>query len=101
MDKHKDLIHACSCSALTHIVRFSLDLDYRQVCVHVALADDVPFFHRLKAAIKYVFGRTCNYGYASEVLLEIEQQEELRDWLLKAIDMFHEANDITAKKDNT
>lgn len=78
-----DLILGCSCSQLSHSVRFSV-FDDGEAYIHVALDYERSFWGRLKVAWRYLFRSVCAYNDASEVMLYPADYPKLRSWLDKA-----------------
>ena len=76
----------CNCSCSEHSLRFTYfpDDEHFPIYINTFLGDYDNIFKRIWTAIKYVFGRTCKYGYFSECMLEFGQVQELIDILEEA-----------------
>lgn len=59
----------CKCTSMDHIVRFSYEPDDCELYVTVHLAP-LPFWKRVKNALRYVFGRRSRYGDHEEVIVD-------------------------------
>ena len=84
-----ELVCVCSCSALSHSVRFSYwpmdDDDPFIAYVTVQLDSQRTFWSRVKAAWRHVFGSVCNYGDCAEVLLKEEDLPKVVAWAQRAM----------------
>lgn len=70
--KDQSSIIICSCHSTEHqmVIHHDADPLYGPICyVHVHL-NQRSFWHRVKYAIKYVFGYKCRYGAWDEFILE-------------------------------
>ena len=69
----------CNCSSIEHQLVFSTIADDpdRWVYVHVHLCG-CPFFQRLWAGLKYIFGYKCKYGNFEEVILDESHADQLQ-----------------------
>jgi hypothetical protein len=84
-----DLIIACSCSSLGHVVRFSswhngegLPVD---IYLHVSIDRTESFWRRAGYVWRYLMGRgVCNYLDATEVSVDPEDVPRIQAWLEKA-----------------
>jgi len=91
MSPPDELIVTCSCSSLHHSVRFTFwpyddsdDTKGFEAYVEVSLDYDPSWWRRLKVAVQYLFGRTCRYGKASEIVVKEQDLPKLRSWLERA-----------------
>lgn len=88
IDEQDDLILACSCAALDHVVRFGRSVDqegHSDLYVSVSLVRERSFWRRLKTSLRYLFrGNVCRYVCATEVLVEPSDLPKLREWLGRA-----------------
>lgn len=64
----------CSCHSDEHQIIIHHDLEDRLVYLHIHLAGR-PFFKRLIAGVKYIFGYKCRYGAWDEMILTSDQAE--------------------------
>jgi len=77
----------CSCSSPEHQLFLSFDDEYPwndSVSITFHLASR-PWYKRIWAATRYVFGYKCQFGHFDELLLEYDQVEEMRDSLNKCL----------------
>lgn len=77
---NQDLM-TCKCSSLEHIMIITYDEEDVFVSIHLKT---LPFFKRIWAAIKYVFGFKCSYGNFEEIILSkssIPQLKEIIEFL--------------------
>ena len=72
-------VFICKCSSLEHQFSLSTDDEYAYIGVHLA---PLPFFQRLKLAVKYIFGYRCRYGSFDEILLDPIMALSLGDYLI-------------------
>ena len=83
-----DLVLVCSCTHLGHVVRFSRfdggDDDPQTLTISVTLEHAPSVWKRMLVAWRYLFGRTCAYGSASEFILTDADIPKVRAWLDRA-----------------
>ncbi len=72
----QELVLCCSCSGLTHVIRFTFDGDF--AAIEVALPP-TRLLRRIGLAFSYIFGGPCRYLNASEVVLKYEDLCKLKD----------------------
>lgn len=82
----------CVCSSEEHVVRFIFDIDedsrFSSIYLGTQLAP-LPFFERVVAAIKYIFGYECKYGHWEETIIDLDAAKELRsefDWFITSVE---------------
>lgn len=75
-----ELILGCSCSQLSHSVRFAY-WDDGEAFITVALDYEHSWFRRLAVAWRYLRRSVCGYSAASEIILRTEDYVKLRQWL--------------------
>ena len=66
----------CACFTDEHLIIFHYDPEYGDLYASVHLCK-MPFFHRLWAAIKHVFGYKCKYGCFDSWQLNPEQADRM------------------------
>ena len=64
----EDILLICECTSKEHQVIFSHIVGYNTVYVSVHLSK-LPFFKRVVAGLKYIFGHKCKYGNFEETIL--------------------------------
>lgn len=60
----------CRCHSLEHQILFSWDDDIGENVYMSIHLNKLPFWNRVKYAIKYIFGRQSRYGAFDEVILK-------------------------------
>jgi hypothetical protein len=74
----------CACSSEEHVIRFAFDIDkdprFSSIYLGTQLAP-LPFFARVKTAIKYIFGYECKYGHWEETIIDLDTAKELKSAL--------------------
>lgn len=87
IDHRDELMVVCSCSTLSHAVRFAFWTDEHQddfeAYVDVCLIR-TTLWNRIKIAWSYLLNRTCGFGEVSEIVLRKEDLGKLRAWLDRA-----------------
>lgn len=71
----------CGCGADEHTLRFTLDLDERDLHTSIFLNDYRRWYQRLWVAIKYTFGYKSKYGDWDCWILHEPDAERLRKML--------------------
>lgn len=75
MDYFKKQTFICGCHSNEHQISMLLDTDNDLFfTVHLA---PLPFFRRIKNAIKYIFGHRSVYGDFEEFILKIEDVDKM------------------------
>ena len=72
----------CRCGSDEHTLRFTLDiadLDYKEIYSSVFLNQWRPWWKRVWAAIRYVFGYKCKYGHWDCWTMDENDATRLRD----------------------
>jgi len=60
----------CRCSAQEHLWRIWFDDDSYEPVVYASFfLAELPWYRRLAAAVKYIFGYKCRYGHFEEFIL--------------------------------
>lgn len=70
----------CQCESLEHSIRFYYEPDLECVVLDTHLIR-IPLCKRIVYAIKYVFGYQSKYGAFDETLLNVDNIEELKEFL--------------------
>ncbi len=78
--EHTDLL-ICQCQSPEHQIMFLWDDDENPAVYMEIHLNKLPFFKRLKYAIKYIFGYKCKYGAFDEVILKPEDAYKVKDIL--------------------
>ena len=85
MEKGKHEIMLCACSSDEHQIIFhpfeDIKLDNGKLIKSVycsILLNNLPFFSRLKNAIKYIFGYKCKFGHFEEFIIDSNNVEKLK-----------------------
>lgn len=76
----KRTLFTCACSNIEHSFVVTSDEDYVFIEIHLA---GLPFWSRLKNAIRYVLGKKSKWGDFEEVLLVPYDAVKLGDSLLE------------------
>lgn len=76
----KRTLFLCRCGSLQHSFVVTADVDDLFLEIHLS---PLPFWHRLKNAVRYVFGRRCEWGDFEEILLTPEMALDLGDKLVE------------------
>ena len=80
MKEMKRTLFLCRCFSIEH--SFVVSADEEDVFIEVHLSS-VPFWSRVKNAVRYVLGRKSKWGDFEEVLLSPEQALDLGDKLVE------------------
>jgi len=83
MNKRK-IIFECSCRDIEHVLMFDLDTSeegFPLLLAFVYLWYGLPFWKRVRNAIKYVFGYKTRYGDFGEFILSDGDEDDLIDLL--------------------
>ena len=80
MTEMKRTLFVCHCGSLEHSFVVSADEDLFYVEVHLS---PLPFWRRLRNAVRYVFGRRSPWGDFEEVVLDPYEALTLADSLLE------------------
>lgn len=75
----EEVIAVCTCSHLSHVVRFTRNED-GEVIAEVSLSHEKSFWRRLRAAWRYLFNDVCGYGDCAEVYLKPEDLKKIQGW---------------------
>lgn len=77
-NKTKELF-ICSCTSTEHQIVFKYDKEevYPIVYTEIHLSK-LPFFHRLKYGLKYIFGYQCKYGAFDEFIFDKDDAKKLQ-----------------------
>lgn len=78
-------VYICSCSMLSHAVRFSWDDHLKELFIDVSLVRSKSFWRRLKESWRHLLGKDCNFGDCAEVLLSKNDVEHLIADLTKLV----------------
>lgn len=73
----------CECYSPEHTLRISYDCSNQRdkfIAFYVQLSK-LPFWRRLWAGIKYIFGYECRYGHWEEFLLDDDDVLKIK-WIL-------------------
>lgn len=70
----------CQCESLEHSIRFYYEPDLECVVLDTHIIR-IPLWKRIVYAIKYVFGYQSKYGAFDETLLNVDNIEELKEFL--------------------
>lgn len=62
----KRTVFTCACESIEHSLIVSSDQDYIYLEVHLAT---LPFWQRVKHAVRYIFGAKTKWGDFEEILL--------------------------------
>jgi hypothetical protein len=74
----KSEIVICGCHSSEHQLIIHHNGEDKQVYIHIYLAKR-PFFKRVLAGFKYIFGYTSRYGHWDEMILEKEHAEQFQN----------------------
>jgi len=77
----KELYVRCDCNHIEHLLVLSYDSedpDYIYTEMHLA---KWPFWHRVKYAIKYIFGKQSKYGAFEEILINKETSLKIKKFI--------------------
>lgn len=74
----------CQCSDFQHSFRFTLDPEDGEVWLDVHLANWLPWYKRVWAALRYVFKCDRAYGHYDVTILRDEDYDRLRDLLRRS-----------------
>ena len=79
MEEQKVDVMICDCSHPEHqiLVRYDLTFDNHELNVEIHLAK-LPFWQRVKLAVKYIFGYQAPYGAFCEILLNNQHVPQLK-----------------------
>jgi hypothetical protein len=76
----KRTLYTCRCESLEHILIISADEEDFFFGVHLA---PLPFWGRVRNAVRYVFGKRCKYGDFEEIMLSPASAVALGDTLIE------------------
>lgn len=77
-DMEKPEYFECQCNSPEHLLRLWFDDDPGWPCVYASVfLDNGPWYKRLWAATKYVFGYKCRYGHFDEFVLHPDDADRL------------------------
>lgn len=82
----------CSCHDANHTFSFEYDEGDNYMFMVPYLSTSKGFWHRLKDAIKYVFGFEAPFGHFDEVLLQEAEVVRLRNYLHLVLDEMKKAS---------
>ncbi len=74
----------CKCFGEEHVLRFTLDdatYEDREIYVSMFLNPDYRWWRRIWSALRYLFGKKCNYGHFDVWLMRDEDAKRLRTML--------------------
>ena len=74
----------CACNFMEHQIRFETEDDQIRIEYHLYIQASV--WGRIRQAIKHVFGHRSKYGNFSDMCLEVEEAEAIRDYLTEWIE---------------
>jgi len=78
--KHQNQFLVCACNNTEHQIVFMYDVYYPGVYMQVHLVKK-PFWQRLIYGIKYIFGRTSQYGAFDEFVFHPDHSNQLLEVL--------------------
>lgn len=78
MENKKTEIVICKCGSDDHQIIIHHDVEDKQVYLHLYLAKR-PFFYRVLAGFKYIFGYHCRYGHWDEIILGPEHADQFQN----------------------
>lgn len=87
--RRDDIILQCTCSHLTHVVRFSRfcgDSD-GEAYVSVSMSPG-DLWRRVRTAWSHVLGRDCGYQDVAEVTLDAASMTAVKAWAERSLDAF-------------
>lgn len=73
----------CACGMTEHVLKFTLDIEDREIYTSVFLEARLPWYRRLWSALKYVFGYKCEYGHFGTWIMEEEDVGRFKEMLTK------------------
>lgn len=76
-----DNIIICACHSVEHQIVFRKEIDDTPEVYAEIHLNKLPFWKRLRYAIRYVFGYQCQYGAFDEFLFSEEHIEPLEEIL--------------------
>ena len=76
----KQTLFVCRCGSLEHLFIVSAEEEYLFIETHLA---PLPFFERLKHAVRYLFGYRSKYGDFDEIVLDARTALDLGDYLVR------------------
>lgn len=77
MTKKPDII-ICDCGSDEHQMIIHHDTEENSVFVHFHLSKR-PFWRRVVAGFRYIFGYECKYGHWDEIVLNAEHADEFQN----------------------
>lgn len=80
-----DKVYICSCSMLSHAVRFSWDSELQELFIDVSLIKSKSIWRRIKESWRHLWGNDCDFGDCAEVLLNKSDVEHLIENMQKMI----------------
>ncbi len=88
----KDYYFECFCANEEHTIKFTLDIEEKEIYTSVFLANHRNFFVRIILGIKYIFGGKSRYGHFANWALNKHDANRLEGML----NMLKEFKDGTA-----
>ena len=82
MEPIKTEYFGCACFSDEHLLIFNYDPDEGDLWVDVHLTND-PWYERVWAAVKHIFGYKCKYGCFDTWLLNSEHVDRMIEMLQK------------------
>jgi hypothetical protein len=76
----KQILFVCRCASLEHLFVVSAEEEDLFIETHLA---PLPFFERLKHAVRYLFGYRSKYGDFDEIVLDARTALDLGDYLVR------------------
>lgn len=76
----KQKFFVCQCNSLQHLFVVTPEEDEIYLEVHLS---PLPFWKRVRNAVRYVFGRRSKYGDFEEIILSPSQAFDLGDTLIE------------------
>jgi hypothetical protein len=79
----QSIIAQCNCSSVDHLLKASYFVDDDEdtmLYVHTHL-NKKPFWKRVGYALKYIFGFQSRFGAYDEVLFDVDEAKEIRDFI--------------------
>ena len=78
MKNDNEILLLCDCSSDEHQMIVRWDNDDKEVYVSIHLANNIGFWKRLWAGLKYAFGHRSRYGEFDEIILRKEDASNLQ-----------------------
>lgn len=76
----KQTLFVCKCGSLQHLFIVTAEEEDLYIETHLA---PLPFFKRLKHAVRYLFGYRSKYGDFEETVLDARSALDLGDYLIR------------------